>query len=588
VFTAEDYSHADFFGTPSAAAAAPLLAMSVVPAASPLMQLAAMASSSCVHDGAASPLDSALLHLAGAALQYLEAELSQASTFGAPTAAPAAVDVDSCLPSLSGSEYVGSIDDGAWGGEEEEQQHGPTAGTHWGYDDDGRPVCETQQQAVSAAVTAAAAEAEPASPQLQQRCSFFNSSDEEVEVSAQAAGAEVEGGGRTSPALFATPTATPVGVPRTRQASSGVAALLLSHAGDTAEPREPQERQQQYTAVETQWSLLPDDDNTGEGSAAAHGSVEDAAAAFMSFDGSSRTAAAWARATPAPMAEGSSRMLPSMLQRWLSRTTEESDEETDSTSSSTSSMDAAEVQQGPGLHAGIAEVHAAADADVAAAAPTNASWSSPSASTSSSIAEVEQQLQQQQQQQQQEEEEMIISVHAGEALPTCSSVQHPYGSLSTAADGGSAAGGEGGQPKPAAAVALAAAAAAAGDAAAEHWHESQPTGVLAAASEAEHRLGHGVLLEEAQLSTNSVPSADTAAVAAAESAAQSQCTQAAAAGGLEGATQQPVVLKAAPTCEQATAQAAAALYSSIRTIGKQLCKLLGPGCNLPFLTLCCC
>ncbi|WIA39825.1 hypothetical protein OEZ86_013275 [Tetradesmus obliquus] len=60
-----------------------------------------MASSSSLHDGAPSPLDSALLHLAGAALQYLEAELSQASTVGA-AAAPAA-GAGSWLPAAPGS-----------------------------------------------------------------------------------------------------------------------------------------------------------------------------------------------------------------------------------------------------------------------------------------------------------------------------------------------------------------------------------------------------------------------------------------------------------------------------------------------------
>jgi hypothetical protein len=563
VFTSEDYSNADFFSTPSAAAAGPLLAMSALSgpaAASPLMQLAAMASSSSVHDAAASPLDSALLHLAGAALQYLETELSQASTFDASTAAAAAAaGMASCLPSLSGIEYVGSIDDGAWGGEEAEQQQQQqvtSSGADWGYDDDGLPVYQQQQQVSVTATATAAAEAEPASPHLQQRCSFA-AADADMEVAAQGAelSAQVEGDGRASPALFATPTATPVGASRTRHATGGVAALLLGPAGDAAEPQGQQERQQahkqQYTAAEVPLSFLPSNDNTAEGSAAPHVTVGDAAAAFMSFDGSSRTAAAWAGATPALAAEGSSSILPSLLQRWLSRTAEESDAETDS-------MDAAEVVQGPGLHARAAEVHTAADADAAAAAvPTNASWSSPSASTSSSVVEAEQQLQQQQQ-----EEAGTAFVHAGEALPTCNSSQALQGSLGTAAntDDGTAADGQCSQlGLPAAALALVAAG---GDAAAEQQLlESPSTGVLAAAAEAENRLVRCLLLEEAELCTVSTPAADTAAVEAAQRAVLSQVTHAA--GGPEADVQQSVLLAAESIGEQAAASVAATVYNSI-------------------------
>ncbi|WIA19550.1 hypothetical protein OEZ85_005492 [Tetradesmus obliquus] len=149
-----------------------------------------MASSSSLHDGAPSPLDSALLHLAGAALQYLEAELSQASTVGA-AAAPAA-GAGSWLPAAPGSEFIGSIDDGAW--EEEEEGHALLCGSsEWGCSDDGlvEHAAQQQPQQQQEPVATTVAAGEPASPVQQQQCGFFTSpaSTESAEQAAMA-GAE--------------------------------------------------------------------------------------------------------------------------------------------------------------------------------------------------------------------------------------------------------------------------------------------------------------------------------------------------------------------------------------------------------------
>jgi hypothetical protein len=422
VLTAEASRDSDYFRTPSAAAPGSMMALAALPETpASLLPLAAMASSSSVHGGAPSPLDSALLHLAGAALQYLEAELSQASTVGA-TAAAAAAGTGPCLLLVSGSECIGSINDGAWG-EEDEELGTRYSGDHWGFSaeahEDGSASehatqHQQQQQQAFAAAEAPAAD-EPASPLRQQYCGFFAPLEGQEDPSGQAALDNAGLNSHSSPALFATPTATPVGQSRTRQASSGLAALMLCPAGNAA----AQQQQQPAVVGVQQPSLSLHHENSATGGYEANTHVADAAEAFMSFHGSSRTAAAWAGAAAVqPAAESiSSSMLPSLMQRWLSRTAEESDAESNSSSSSQA---AAEAQQEAASPAAASQAEAAA----AAAAASIASWSSPDASTTSSTDDgLQQQRQlpiQQQQQQQRLSESPSLCASAGTALaPSC-------------------------------------------------------------------------------------------------------------------------------------------------------------------------